>query len=831
MKTKVSKYKQAKLQFVAWLHDIIGETKLGYGFFIMVGLFLGLSLLATYDFSPAEIPLAINEVSPYDITADRAFIFVDSEATRRKKEEIRAAAPLICDLNLENVTHMYKGVQEFFELLGEAKTPEEIEALRVVTSNRLSEDFPANAFATLTRPEVQRMVTEIMLPWLEARMRQGIISDTRILLSHRNSIIVRNLESGDEDVRSDAYSIIGVKEVEADLNALVRGLDASPQVKKALLTLFDGQILPTLTPNYDATAQRLTQVISEVEPIKRQVRKGEIIVRQGEAVSAAQHLELQALWNRKVVRFQHTRFIGIFTISLLLSSGLFFSPTAKRGSKVTQKDLIFIASTVALFSLMAKGFSLMGQSLAAYDPDFIATSMAFAVPVAGAAGLAALIFSTRRYFSLSMLLSFFATIMVDGGLGMFIFYFLSAMLSTWLVARSQTRQDVMWSIMPLVVGLYAMWAGATFFQGGPHTRYLSEAVAVLAGGTLSMILTFALPPVIELFFRYTTRFLLMELLNLDHPLMRELMLKAPGTYHHSLIVSNMVEAAAKSIGAHGLLCRVGALYHDIGKLEKPNYFIENQYNIENPHDRLTPTLSALILTSHVKRGVELAQQHHLGSDVTGIIQQHHGTGAIRYFYQKALKENPSVKVEDFCYHGPRPQTREAALVMLADAVEASSRTLADPTPSRIKTHVQDIIRNILADGQLEEADLTFRDLNKIAESFHIILAGIFHHRIEYPDRVPQKPKLEGNDAQKAEEHPAAQWLASKAKDQRQVRVNPATAQLSALPAKKDDGTKKDDSAKKDDGAKKDAVPPQNSGATVEQAGKKPEAPAKKEGAK
>lgn len=223
---------------------------------------------------------------------------------------------------------------------------------------------------------------------------------------------------------------------------------------------------------------------------------------------------------------------------------------------------------------------------------------------------------------------------------------------------------------------------------------------------------------------------------MEQPLLRDLMLNAPGTYHHSLIVSNMVEAGAERIGAYSLLCKVAALYHDIGKVSKANYFIENQTNEDNPHDRLTPSMSSLILTSHVKLGVELAEQHRLGKEVIDIIREHHGNGVIRFFYHKAMQQADGVppKIEDYSYAGPKPQTKEAALVMLADVVEASSRTLVDPSPTKLRTHIHNVLKGFYADGQLDETDLTFRDLEELTDSFQGILRGIFHHRIVYPEK-------------------------------------------------------------------------------------------------
>jgi putative nucleotidyltransferase with HDIG domain len=230
---------------------------------------------------------------------------------------------------------------------------------------------------------------------------------------------------------------------------------------------------------------------------------------------------------------------------------------------------------------------------------------------------------------------------------------------------------------------------------------------------------------------------------MDQPLLRELMVEAPGTYHHSIIVGNMVEAAAKFIGANSLLAKVAAYYHDIGKIRKPLYFIENQFECENRHEKLAPSMSSLILISHVKDGMELARQHHLGKEIINIISQHHGKSFISFFYTKALdarEKNQSVKAtplppinaDDYRYPGPKPQTKEAGLVMLADVVEAACRSLQEPTPARIQGLVNKLINGQFSDGQLDECELTLKDLHQIAKHFNQILATIHHKRIEYP---------------------------------------------------------------------------------------------------
>jgi putative nucleotidyltransferase with HDIG domain len=253
---------------------------------------------------------------------------------------------------------------------------------------------------------------------------------------------------------------------------------------------------------------------------------------------------------------------------------------------------------------------------------------------------------------------------------------------------------------------------------------------------LTGIIATGIVPILEIAFDYTTNIKLLELGDLNQPLLKELSMKAPGTYQHSIMVGNLVDSAADAVGANSLLARVSAYYHDIGKTKMPLYFIENMKG-ENKHDKLTPSMSSLILINHVKEGGEMALEYRLGDEIRNVIQQHHGTTLIKYFYGKAKEqEDPEVqqiKEKDFRYPGPKPQTKEAGLVMLADAIEAASKTLPDPTTAKIKGMVQKIINRIFTDGQLDECELTLRDLNAIAKSFNRVLDGIFHQRIEYPE--------------------------------------------------------------------------------------------------
>jgi putative nucleotidyltransferase with HDIG domain len=259
----------------------------------------------------------------------------------------------------------------------------------------------------------------------------------------------------------------------------------------------------------------------------------------------------------------------------------------------------------------------------------------------------------------------------------------------------------------------------------------------LGNGMGSAVLTIGLLPFLESFFGVLTAVNLLELANPNRPLLHKLLMEAPGTYHHSIIVGNLAEAAAVEIGGNTALVRVGALYHDIGKTKRPYFFIDNQFGGENPHDKISPSLSALIITSHVRDGVAMAQEAGLPQEVVDLIHQHHGNSLVSYFYTRATENGGAEQVieDDFRYDCPRPQTREAAILMLADSCEAAVRSLTKAPPGRIEAVVRKIIKDRLDDGQLEQSPLTFKDLDRIATVFTKILAGTFHKRIEYPDSL------------------------------------------------------------------------------------------------
>jgi putative nucleotidyltransferase with HDIG domain len=261
-------------------------------------------------------------------------------------------------------------------------------------------------------------------------------------------------------------------------------------------------------------------------------------------------------------------------------------------------------------------------------------------------------------------------------------------------------------------------------------RYL----VILLNSLLSGVVVLGILPIFEYLLQTVTNISLLELADSHHPLLQRMVLEAPGTYHHSLIVGNLSDTACTAIGANGLLARVGAYYHDIGKLQKPEYFIENQQIKKNLHDELSPTMSKLIIMNHIKEGLELAKKYSLSPALWDFIQQHHGNSLVYYFYRRALEgreEDEEIAEEGFRYPGPKPNTKEAAVVLLADSVEAATRTLKEPSPAKIEEAVHKIINNKFIDGQLDECELTLKDIEKISSVFTKILSGIYHSRVNY----------------------------------------------------------------------------------------------------
>jgi len=437
----------------------------------------------------------------------------------------------------------------------------------------------------------------------------------------------------------------------------------------------------------------------------------------------------------------------------------------KRYKKTVTDDLqklvllcVIIVGAVAVSRFSAEILSTFTRNL----PGVGERAGYFAVPVALGAMLATLLFDIHTGIIVSFVMSIFADIIMGGEPLFFVYTFVGSMVASFSVVRCNQRSALLKA--GLFVSLANMAAAAIldlyrhmlFTRGGLH-----DIVAASIGGAFVAVLVSGILPLLESTFKVVTDISLLEYSDLNRPLLRNLMVNAPGTYHHSIIIGSLAEAAAEAVGVNPLMARVSAYYHDIGKIRKPEYFIENQAKGENRHDRLTPSMSSLIISSHVKEGVELARESKLPPAIIDVIMQHHGNALMTFFFEKAKEAEgaeSSVREEDYRYPGPRPKTKVAAIVMLSDAVEAASRVLDNPTPPRIAAMVDKIVNRIFEDGQLNDCDLTLRDLTEINRSFNLLLSGIYHHRIDYPGLgIPsggEKRKLGGTAYKQPEEDKA-----------------------------------------------------------------------------
>ena len=726
----------------ALIHMLRARHHCGLGLSALVLTLLFIGLLAGANFEAVPRIYVAGQVAETDVIADRDILVEDVQATKARRRQVQLLQPPVYDLSLEPFTAFQNRIVEILRNLNNGAdyhTGHDGPVHRLV--EELTPAVADEILPELAQPEAQTYLLKVLLPQIRDHMAEGLVGDIRSARVERSGVIVRNLDTSTEMLRPDVASLPDVQSYLAEISAQIRQVSTlNPQSRRAINILLSATMPSSLTLNRESTQKRSNAVMSMVEPVYYQIQKGEIVLRKGERVSREQQIKLQTLYKSASDPMRWDIAAGAFLCSLVLSIGFFVAPSGKPGTPLRCKDMLLISLLLLLFSVGAKAVYVLGMR---NDSLTFMSTLAVGFPVAGAVGLVAMVFAARRYCTMALLLSFFTMLMFQAQFSLFLLHFLGGMLATWLVTNAQSRQDVVWSIVPLTIGQSIIWLGATLLAHSAPGVMPMQLLAVFINSVLSLILLFAVSPVLEISFGYSTRFRLMELMSLEQPLMQELMVTVPGTYHHSLVVANMVEAGAKAIGANSLLCKVAALYHDVGKLSYPEYFIENQFGGPNKHDKLAPSMSALILLSHVKKGTELAERYKLGQDIADIISQHHGTRLIRYFYQKALNQGEKPRESDFSYLGPRPQTKEAAILMLADSVEASSRTLSDPTPARIKSHIDNIIKGIFSEGQLDESELTFKDLHFLSENFLRILTGIFHQRIAYPDARIDAAKAEG----------------------------------------------------------------------------------------
>jgi len=508
-------------------------------------------------------------------------------------------------------------------------------------------------------------------------------------------------------------------------------------------------IQPNITLNRNETQERKTQAAAAIAPVRYRIKAGEMLLREGERVTGLQLLKLQTLETLTEKEQALASVLGatLLMVSLILSSYFLHLVKPERLTSDRNKHLLLLASVFLAFALLAQLSYHFADLVTRSSPYPIPEdALIYGIPVAAGAMIVCLFLGLQVALSFALVVAVACGLIFHNSLQVCIYFLVNGSMAAYWIRNCRERRVFISAGLKIgLINILLAVAIDIYAGDGAAGGLLWKAALAFWGGIAAGIVAAGIAPLAEMAFNYTTDITLLELANLDRPILRRLMIEAPGTYHHSVIVGTLVEAAATEIGANPLLAKVCGYYHDIGKIKKPLYFIENQRGGKNKHDKLAPSMSSLILIAHVKDGVEIARENKLGPVIIDTIRQHHGTSLIQYFYGKArqIKGEGAVDIDNFRYRGPRPQTREAGLVMLADVVEAASRTLENPTTSRINGLVQDLINKIFSDGQLDECELTLKDLHKIAGRFNKILYGIHHHRIEYSEKHPAAGDAKG----------------------------------------------------------------------------------------
>ncbi|GAF26323.1 predicted membrane-associated HD superfamily hydrolase [Moorella thermoacetica Y72] len=682
-----------------------------------MALFVIAVAIMALDFLPQKLELTVGQPSPRDFKAPQGIVYESEVLTQKAREEAARQVAPVYRVDNTVVASLTGQVDSIFQSIREINNSTGDANERVA---RLKERL--NQFK-LAPAIIQALATA----------DSGTINN---LATATKSII--NQVMG-EAVPQDALNTARDKMLAA---VETSGIDARYRPLVAAL-LRELDLKPNLIYDVAATMQKQEKARAEVVPVQVTIRQGEKIVSDGELVTAE---DIEALQKLGLLRTGTSwgGFIGLILfqgilVALMLLYLRFFKPDIYGDNHL----LLLLGLLWLIFLVFSRGvvaISLGGR------PD-LARLVGYLMPVAAGSMLVAILLDVQVAVIFTVFLGLEAGIISGNYYQFAAAGFISGLTGIYCVAHLSHRSDLARSSLFLMLAnLLSVVALGLMLKDTLFQLSIAAGLA-LANGLLSTVLTIGFLPFLENSFGITTAVKLLELSDPNHPLLKRLLLEAPGTYHHSILVGNLAEAAANAVGADSLLARVGAYYHDIGKLKRPYFFIENQVTPENPHDRLAPTLSTLIISCHVKDGLEMAREFHLPRVIQDIIAQHHGATLMSYFYHKACensRDEKEVAADDFRYEGPKPQSKEAAIVMLADSVEAGIRSLPKATPGRMEGFIRKIIKEKLEDNQLEASDLTFRELTVIAEAFMRVLNGIFHTRVEYPEVVVKEMERRKN---------------------------------------------------------------------------------------
>lgn len=634
------------------------------------------------------------DIASVDIKAPRDVI--DEEATSVREQEVADKVEKRFTLKNEVKIEASQNIKTFFDKLINLKSSEieekdKINELKKINSFKLSDA----QYKSLLDLNVDK---DTELQW--------------IALAAIDKAYENQIEEG------NSYQI---REAKSSVEEYLESQNLDRNIEDILKEMCDSLVNPNYFFDQAKTDEAIKEALKNVSKVM--IKKNQTIVKEGEPITQRQITiltELGLVGEGISKDYIYTYIIiAFYVLFILILQYMYFKKERKEVLHNTK--LVFLILLLNLLSLATtRIFTFVSLFLIpiACSPILITVFLDYKVSV---------IISSLNLMLIAVIVGFDPQIILVGIVG-------TIVASTSLRKISQ-RNDILYSTIYVAIAVSIVVLSSGILLSNNIKKIAFDMGLAALGAFISGILAMGLLPFLESSFSLVTNMKLLELSNPNSPLLKRLLMEAPGTYHHSVMVANLAEVAAQEVGANPMLARVGAYYHDVGKIKKPFFFGENQLGGVNPHDKISPSLSASIIISHVKDGLDLAKEYDIPSSISDMIVQHHGTTLVKYFYY-TLKNNSddpdSIKEEDFRYPGPKPQSKEAAIIMIADSVEAAVRSIKDPTFDKIENMVNNIVKDKLNSDQLNECDLTFRDLETIKNCFLKVLKGIYHHRIEYP---------------------------------------------------------------------------------------------------
>jgi putative nucleotidyltransferase with HDIG domain len=759
------------------------ETSRIITFLIFAATTAAIVLISFVGISTANLPVLPNQIASLRIVASAPFSFASTEKTRIASEQIRDRLPPVYRYDFEAYNLFEAHLRELLVALEnfERDHPEN----NVLSAQRKA-DFNALVDAFNAKGPYQAAASDItiLLKSGPAAARTALIdSGLRVLRDIYNEGIHAPNTIGAEPGRVNISQIVNAdgtparrpsQSMEQALTALRINLAAESggrELGLPLFRIFRNGVAPNLIFDPEATRRLQDQAIRQLKPVMVDVARGQTIIEPGLRVTPEQFEMLTAhrkflLEHSDIAIEEGLQLFGrvLLVLAMLIASVLYIR-IEDRETLLSNGRLALLALVVILNLALVRATYALGSLPFFIQNSSAASLLPYLAPVAIAPLIVAILINAGSAIFMALFISIFTSVIYGNRLDLLVLTFLASVVAIFWSTNTRKRGNVVRASMfaGITVAVFALIIG--FIDRIELLTVLKQMGAGFATGVLTGVIVVGLLPVLEGLFKRTTDITLLELTDYNHPLLRLMQLEAPGTYHHSLVVAQLSENAAAEIGANPLLARVCALFHDIGKTAKPEYFSENQRDGVNPHDLSNPSLSALIIKSHVKDGVDLALKHKLPRAIIDVIQQHHGTSLIRYFYHRAVSHTrpplpalgngtpskdpfiPSlpglgpvpVSESTYRYDGPRPRFKESAIIHLADGVEAASRSLRKVTPQHLGEIIDQIFHDRMEDGQLDEAPLTFEELARIKTSFTFTLLNMLHGRVSYPKDHEESP--------------------------------------------------------------------------------------------